>query len=584
MLQTRPDRLRLDRAARHVVLPPRLIPDRTISAQFRRERGPGIGYAAIHMRFVAPGPISLLPGKLCTMHRLRGCLSPAFVLLIGVTAAAADRPPNIVIILADDFGVGDIQAHYPDNRIPTPHLDRLVRQGTSFTDAHSPSAVCSPTRYGLLTGRYAWRTRLQEWVIAAYEPPLISRDRPTIASFLRQHGYHTACIGKWHLGWEWPGPQQGKMTEVRNGQKSLEWDFTRPIPGGPTDRGFDFYFGVDLPNLPPFTWISGDRIVDQPTEKYRHDPGEGFYMPRSFEGAPIAPGWKFDQILPTITHRAAEHVTERAGKNKPFLLYFSLTSPHEPIVPSRAFRGRSGIAPIADFVMETDWAAGQVIEAIDRAGIGEETLVIFTADNGHSHYTGWEPLVAAGHQPSGPYRGHKGDIWEGGHRVPLILRWPGRIAAGAKNDQLVSLTDLFATCAELVGADLPQKGAEDSISFLASALGKDPKKKRTSLISHSNHGEFAFRRGDWKIVYRMPGRNLRESRGRPAEVELYNLREDVAEQNDLAEQKPQLVRSLTEELRATIDRGATRELPNAANDTEVRFETIQMKRWAPPRN
>lgn len=518
------------------------------------------------------------------MSHLREFLSLAMLLLIGQTAGAATGPPNIVIILADDFGVGDIQAHYPRNKIPTPHLDKLVRQGTSFTDAHSPSSVCTPTRYGLLTGRYAWRTRLQEWVIAAYEPPLIEKDRPTIAGFLREQGYHTACIGKWHLGWDWPGPQKPQMTAVRNGQKSLQWDFTKPIPGGPTDRGFDTYFGVDLPNMPPFTWISGNRVEQQPTEKYRHNPDEGFYMPRSFEGAPIAPGWRFDDILPTITHRAVEHVTERAGKEKPFLLYFSLTSPHEPIVPSRAFRGRSGIAPIADFVMETDWAAGQVIEAIDRAGIAEDTLVIFTADNGHSHYTGWEPLVAAGHQPSGPYRGHKGDIWEGGHRVPLVLRWPGQVAAGRKNDQLVSLTDIFATCADLVDADLPQNGAEDSISFLPDALGKTSEQERTSLVSHSNHGEFAFRRGDWKVVYRMPGRNLRESRGRPAVAELYNLREDVAEQNDVAKKNPQLVEALTGELRATIDRGATRQLADSVNDTNVRYETIQVKRWAPPRD
>ena len=303
---------------------------------------------------------------------------------VNVAPAAADDRPNIVIILADDFGVGDIQAHYPDNKIATPHLDRLVHQGMSFTDAHSPSAVCSPTRYGLLTGRYAWRTRLQEWVIAAYEPPLITKDRPTLPGFLNGHGYQTACIGKWHLGWEWSGPQPSRMTEVRNGQKTLQWDFTKPIHGGPTRRGFDYYFGVDLPNLPPFTFIENDRVVTQPTAQYKYDPSEGVVLPRGFVGAPMAPGWRLDAILPEITRRAVQQIHDRAKQDAPFFLYFSMTLPHEPVVPSKHFRGKSGIAPIADFVMETDWSAGQVIKAIDDAGIAEDTIVIFTADNGHT--------------------------------------------------------------------------------------------------------------------------------------------------------------------------------------------------------
>ena len=356
-------------------------------------------------------------------------LAPLTVLRAGDASQPAARP-NIVIILADDFGVGDIQAHYPENKIPTPHLDRLVRQGRSFTDAHSSSAVCSPTRYGLLTGRYNWRTRLQEWVIAAYEPPLIAEDRPTLPGLLRRHGYHTACIGKWHLGWEWPGPQPSRMTEKHNGQALLEWDFTKPIAGGPTQRGFDYYFGVDLPNLPPFTYIENDRVVTLPTEKFQPDRSEGVVLPKGFAGTPAAPGWRMQDILPEITRRAVRSVQDRAKEKEPFFLYFALTSPHEPIVPSQDFQGKSGIAPIADFVMQTDWSVGQVVEAIDNAGLAEDTVIVFTADNGHSHYTGWEQLVAAGHRPSGPYRGHKGDIWEGGHRVPLVVRWPGHVEAG----------------------------------------------------------------------------------------------------------------------------------------------------------
>ena len=351
-------------------------------------------------------------------------------LLSSCARDAASRPPNIVLILADDFGVGDIQAHYLDNKIATPHLDRLVREGMSFTDAHSPSAVCTPTRYGLLTGRYSWRTRLQEWVLAAYEPPLIAAGRPTLPSVLQRNGYETALIGKWHLGWEWAGPQPGRMTEERNGQKRLEWDFSKPAGAGPTTRGFDYYFGVDLPNMPPFSYIENDTVSPAPTARYKYDPSEGVVMPRGFEGSPMAPGWRFREILPELTGRAAQQVRDRAGGDKPFFLFFSQTSPHEPVSPSAAFQDQSGIAPIADFVMETDWSVGQVLQAIDEAGIGDETIVIFTADNGHSHYTGWDALVEAGHMPSGPYRGHKGDIWEGGHRVPLVVRWPGQDRAG----------------------------------------------------------------------------------------------------------------------------------------------------------
>lgn len=507
-------------------------------------------------------------------------LLAGFLLPSACHAEPTEKRPNIVVILADDFGVGDIQAHYPKNKIPTPHLDRLARQGRSFTDAHSPSAVCSPTRYGLLTGRYNWRTRLQEWVLAAYEPPLIAADRPTLPGFLKQQGYHTACIGKWHLGWEWPGPQASHMTEKRNGQASLEWDFTKPIKGGPTDRGFDYYFGVDLPNLPPFTFIENDRVLVQPSEKFRPDKNEGVVLPNGFAGAPAAPDWRLQDILPEITKRAVSHIHDRAEKEQPFFLYFSLTSPHEPIVPSKRFQGKSGIAPIADFVMETDWSVGQLLNALDDAGVAEDTIVIFTADNGHSHYTGWDQLIAAGHQPSGPYRGHKGDIWEGGHRVPLIVRWPGRVDAGTVTDQLVCLTDLFATCAEIVATELPASGAEDSLSFASALLDEPNANGRTTLVSHSNMGEFSYRDGQWKLVFRMSGSNLARSRGKPTIAELYHLGSDVGEQSDVSKQHPDVVRRMTEELRTLVDRGTSRPGQHASNDTAVRFETTQPLRWA----
>ena len=494
---------------------------------------------------------------------------------------AKAKRPNIVVILADDFGVGDIQAHYPQNKIPTPNLDRLVRQGLSFRDAHSPSAVCTPTRYGLLTGRYCWRTRLQEWVLGCYEPPLIDARLLTLPGFLQKHGYRTACIGKWHLGWEWQGAQPSRMTEPRNALGKGEWDFTKPIGGGPRERGFDHYFGVDLPNFPPFTFIENDCVVALPTARYQPDGKQGVFMPTGFAGAPIAPDWRFDRIVPTLAERAVKHVHEQAKRDAPFFLYVPLTSPHEPVSPSEKFAGKSGIAPIADFVMETDWAAGQVLQAVEDAGIADDTIVIFTADNGHSHYTGWEKLVAAGHQPSGPYRGHKGDIWEGGHRVPFVVRWPGRVKENSSSDQLLCLTDVFATLAELVGENLPVDAAEDSFSFLQAALEKSETTARASVVSHSVDGEFAFREGPWKIVFTNSSRNLNESRGKPTVVGLYNLADDLAETTDVARQRPDVVEQLTRQLQTIVTNGRSRPGPPQANDTEVRFDATQAARWTP---
>ncbi|QDV19402.1 Arylsulfatase [Gimesia panareensis] len=504
-----------------------------------------------------------------------------FCLSTALLPAAEQKQPNIVVILADDFGVGDIQAHYPKNKIPTPYLDRLVQQGMSFTDAHSGSAVCTPTRYGILTGRYAWRTRLQEWVIAAYEPPLIAEQRLTYPGLLKSQGYATACIGKWHLGWNWPGPQRSQMTEKKNGQWKLTWDFTRPIQGGPVDRGFDYYFGVDLPNLPPFTFIENDRVLVEPTEKFQPDPAEGIVLPKAFTGAPSAPGWRMQKILPELTRRAVKYIEDRAEQKQPFFLYFSMTSPHEPVVPSPPFRGKSGIAPVADFVMETDWSAGQVIEAIDKAGLSDDTIVIFTADNGHSHYTGWNDLIKAGHLPSGPYRGHKGDVWEGGHRVPLVVRWPGKIEADSSSDQMVCLTDLLATSADLVGAKLPAEGAEDSLSFSSALRGTANPQPRTTLVNHSNFGEFAYRDGPWKLVYKLGARNLEKSRGKPTIIELYNLETDIAEEQDLAPSRPEVVKRMTADLQALIDRGSSRPDQQSRNDGKITFKSTQKLRWAP---
>ena len=305
-------------------------------------------------------------------------------------------------------------------------------------------------------------------------------------------------------------------------------------------------------------------------------------MPRGFEGSPIAPGWEWDQILPTITQRAVDYIHEQAGEDEPFFLFFSQTSPHEPVVPSEPFKGKSGIAPIADFVMETDWSAGQVIQALEDAGIANDTIVIFTADNGHSHYTGWETLLEAEHYPSGPYRGHKSNVWEGGHRVPFLVRWPGVFETGVERHSAVSLNDIFATCAELLGAELPANAAEDSISFLNTLYESDVSPERDHVIAHSTFGEFTLLEGPWKIVYRNESTNLNESRGKQRVVELYNLENDIAETTDLAAEESAIVDRLDKKLRHLVDRGTSREGPAQQNDTKVTIDVTQTVRWGAP--
>lgn len=477
-----------------------------------------------------------------------------------------DKPPNIVIILADDFGVGDIAALNGGRGLPTPCLDHFVSQSMSFTDAHSASAVCSPTRYGLLTGRYCWRTCLQSWVLDAYEPPLIAGNRLTLPKMLKRHGYSTACIGKWHLGSIWAG--EG---EARNKQA----DFSVPIQQGPVTRGFDYYFGTEVPNFPPFTFIENDHVLVQPTDQM---PANDPTVHVGFQGAPMAPGWKFEAILPTLTNKCITYIHEHAQAKEPFFLYFPMTSPHEPISPSARFKGKSGIAPIADFLMETDWSAGQVLGAIDAAGISDNTIVIFAGDNGHSAYTGLDVLVEHGHMACGPYRGHKGEIWEGGHRVPFIVRWPGKVAAGSSSTQLVCLNDVMATCAAILDEELPADAAEDSISLLPALLGRAQAPLREALVHHDVKGQFAFRQGPWKLVI------LADKEG-PPKLELYNLEEDIVESMDRAGQHPGVVDLMLALLDKCVADGRSTPGAPQPNDTlDIDVRHLPRERWARPRS
>lgn len=441
------------------------------------------------------------------------------------TAEALQRPPNVVYILADDLGWGDLGCYNPDSAIPTPHADRLAREGIRFTDMHSPSAVCTPTRYGILTGRYAWRTRLERGVLWGYSPNLIEPGRMTVASLLRDRGYRTAVIGKWHLGL---GEQE-------------RTDYRRPLRPGPLDHGFEYFFGIPASlDMDPYLYVENDRAVQLPTDRTegRNQPRGVFWRP----GA-IAPGFRLEHVLETLTDRAVRCIRAQSSE-RPFFLYVALTSPHTPWLPGPRFRGKSKAGDYGDFVAETDDALGRILRALDEAGLSRDTLVILTSDNG-AHWTP-EDKAHYAHRANAGWRGMKADIWEAGHRVPFLARWPGRIRPGTTSDHLGCLTDLMATLAEILGVELPPEAAEDSFSMLGALLARPNLPPRPAVVLHSSEGMFAIREGPWKLIRGLGSGGFSEPRrveqkpGEPA-GQLYHLGRDPGETVNLYEKHPEVV-------------------------------------------
>jgi arylsulfatase A-like enzyme len=472
----------------------------------------------------------------------------ASVLLSGRTGAAGARTgkPNIVYILADDMGYGDLGCQNPTSKIPTPNLDRLAGQGMRFTDAHSPTSVCTPTRYGILTGRYCWRTRLKEQVLWPWEPPLIEQDRKTVATLLREQGYRTACIGKWHLGWNWPFVKDADRS-LGKAVPSDAVDWGKPIAGGPRAVGFDYYFGDDVPNFPPYVFIENDHTLAVPSAQ----------KPDSMFGAPgpMQPGWQLEAVMPAITRKACAWVDGCAADipGQPFFLYFPLTAPHTPIVPTDEFKGKSKAGLYGDWVTEVDWAVGEVLSALDRNKLADDTLVIFTSDNGPEN-SAYETARKYGHYSMGGLRGVKRDTWEGGHRVPFISRWPGHVPAGTVSDEVICLTDFMATVAALLGITLDGNVAEDSCNVLPALLGQEHGHPlREATVHCSCNGHFAIRKGKWVFIEYPTGDDnkepdwIKKERGYTAHDrtgELYDLSHDLPERENLHEVRPDVVAEL----------------------------------------
>jgi arylsulfatase A-like enzyme len=432
-----------------------------------------------------------------------------------VPLVAAERP-NIVVILADDLGYGDLRCYNRSSKIPTPQLDELARQGTRFTDAHTPSSLCTPTRYGLLTGRYCWRTSLKRGVLNGQDPSLIEPGRATIASMLKQAGYKTACIGKWHLG-------LGTNRPV---------DYSKPLMPGPRAAGFDYFFGIPASlDMPPYVYVENERVVEAPTEtidegKHQREGGFGFWR-----AGPIAPSFKHAEVLDTLTQKAVEFLRSQKS-DEPFFLYLALTAPHTPLVPAAEFAGKSRAGDYGDFVAQMDDCVGRVLKAVD-----ENALVIFTSDNG-AHWPR-QDIKQYGHRANGSLRGQKGDLWEGGHRVPFIVRWPGKVKPRSTSERLICVTDVMATIARFVNLQNP---GEDSIDFLSGP-------PRVSIVHHSGDGTFAIREGKWKLCTALGShgfsepRSIRPDPGGPT-GQLFDLERDVRENYNVWKRHPQVVMRL----------------------------------------
>jgi arylsulfatase A-like enzyme len=510
---------------------------------------------------------------------LLSVLSVASVLSVPSQSHAADKP-NIIFILCDDLGTGDVKCLNPEGKIATPNMDRIAREGMIFTDAHTPSSVCTPTRYGTLTGRYNWRTKLQKGVLGGLSPRLIEQGRMTVASMLKEQGYHTAAVGKWHLGMDWviKGKQTVAEMNIESREQAWSVDFTKPHTNGPLSVGFDHYFGIAASlDMVPYVFIEGNKVTVQPTEDREIEMVQGKTDKYTRKG-PAAPGFTGYEVLPTFIDQAISWISGKsadAKSGKPFFLYLPLTSPHTPILPNPQWRGKSGLNQYGDFVMETDAEVGRLLKSLDDQGLTENTLIIFTSDNGCSPSANYPELLAKGHNPSGSYRGHKADIYEGGHRVPFLVRWPAKVKPGQITTQLTCLTDFTATAAEITGAELPENAAEDSFSFLPTLLGQSAKgPQRESLVSHSIGGYFAVREGPWKLAL-CPGsggwsepRPGQEPAGSPA-VQLFNLDTDLGETKNLQAEHPEIVAKLTKQLETLVANGRSTTGANQANAVPI---------------
>jgi arylsulfatase A-like enzyme len=456
--------------------------------------------------------------------------------------------PNIILILADDMGYGDVSALNEHSGLATPNIDRIAESGVVFTDAHSGSAVSTPTRYGILTGRYSWRSPLKEGVLYGYDREIIPPGRTTIASVLKQQGYETGCVGKWHLGWTWNNIDEG--TE--------HIDYSKPVTGGPTALGFDYFYGIAASlDMPPYVYVENDRPTSVPN-RLTADTGMRFWRK-----GPTGADFEHQKTLSHLIDKATEFINRKAKGNKPFFLYLPLPAPHTPILPDTDFYGKSGLNTYGDFVLEVDFMVGKIIETLKQSGVEDNTVLIFTSDNGCSPAAHIEELQEKGHYPSYIYRGHKADLFDGGHRIPFIVQWPRRIRPHQIH-QTICLTDFLATFAALAGYQIGDNEGEDSYNILPLLIQTEEETPvREATVHHSITGEFSLRKGDWKLLlspgsggwsYPRPGRDTAVIRTLPA-IQLYNIKNDPQEKQNVYAAYPEVVSELKTLLKQYVVNG-----------------------------
>ena len=504
--------------------------------------------------------------------------------IAAILAACLHEPeppsrPNILFILADDLGYGDLSS-YGATAIQTPNIDRLAQEGVRFTDAHSPSSVCTPTRYGLLTGRYCWRTWLTRSALSSDAPLLIEEGRPTVASVLRSAGYYTAHIGKWHLGFG----REDDYAMDREGQgEPNSWRSRKGGPGwngelkpGPLEVGFDYYFGIPIVNsYPPYVFVENHRVAGLDAE----DPigrMESRYLGEMEGGA--AARWTDNDLAVELTARTVSQLERLANQQQPFFLYYAPHQPHRPFTPNARFKGASEFGVYGDFIEELDGSVGEVLDALDRLGLAGSTLVTFTSDNGglvdpassraqlgsgYGDGSGAPPAPLTEHRTNGPVlRGGKGDVWEGGHRVPFLARWPAQIMPGTISAETISLTDMLATFAALAGQDLPHEAGPDSFNVLPALLGiapVGPTDHPRVMQGGGASGLLSIREGPWKLIDGQGGGGYRDGKARPGEPpQLYDLSQDLAETTDLYAQHPEIADRLRQRLHEIKQGGRSR--------------------------
>jgi len=498
-----------------------------------------------------------------------------FVLLATLSATAQTKKatinaPNIIYILADDLGYGDLKCFNPFSKIPTPNLDNMAKNGIKFTDAHTSSAVCTPTRYGILTGRYNWRSSLKSSVLSGYSKSLIKQKQTTIAEMLKIQGYSTAYIGKWHLGWDWNFIKADDQLDIDNLNAVPEVDFSIPVKNGPSTHGFDYSFGFSGSlDMAPYVYVENDKATMVPSKTTVSVDEKGYWR----KGL-TSDDFNHTNLLQDLTDKAVNYINKKAKSNSPFFLYFPLPAPHTPILPTTEFLGKSDTNMYGDFVMQVDDVVRQIRETLKKQGISENTMLVFVSDNGCSPRANYEELAKVDHNPSYVFRGHKADIFEGGHRVPFILEWPEKVIKNTSSNKTICTTDFFATCADIVGYKIQDGEAVDSYSMLSIITGKSDENIREYTVHHSINGSFAIRKGNWKLIlcpdsggwsYPTPQEYKANKMDLPA-MQLYNLAADIGEKNNLINEYPEKAAELKAAIKKIILNG--RSTPGQAQENE----------------